>query len=92
MLSCIFILFFLPIKSFGQDSNSTTEKEYYILNFTYDSEKQSVSLNDDKDLGGAISVGKNNYSQDTGSGSQFYAQLIDINGQTKIFPDESNKI
>ncbi len=89
------ILFAFPIAGFSVSSekNETLEKkdrQYYIINFFYSAKKNVLKLNDNFNKN-PISIGEVYYTRDSGSGSQFYAQVINSKGEAEKIQDGSDR-
>lgn len=81
LLSCLNALAFSP-------TVENKNPAYYFLSLTYDSEANSVSLNQS---GFAVDVTDINLTDDTGSGSQFFAKVIDRNAKPVQFKNGTEK-
>jgi hypothetical protein len=69
-----------------------TEMAYYFLLLSYNSKDYTVKLDDQNSLGKIpLDVTNSSVTKDTGSGSQFYACVIDSTGQREIFSNNGDK-
>lgn len=78
---------FAPLFSFAAgEAQNANARSHYLLPVEWDSETNSLKPN------GNISVTKENLLKDTGSGSQFYARVINFSNKAKVFPDGDAKL
>lgn len=87
---CLNILFLLSCLNVLAFSSTEENKNpaYYFLSLAYDSEANSVSLNPD---GFAVDVTDINLTNDTGSGSQFFAKVIGGDAKSIQFKSGTDK-
>lgn len=86
-LNVIFLFSCLNVLAFSS-TEENKNPSYYFLSLTYDSEANSVSLNPG---GFAVDVTDINLTDDTGSGSQFFAKVIDGNAKPIQFKNGTDK-
>lgn len=81
---------FAPLFSLAADeAGNAGDQFYYSFSVTWDSESNALSLAGDES---SIALVKQNLLKDTGSGSQFYARVINFSNQPEIFQSGERKI
>ncbi|MDI6777787.1 MAG: hypothetical protein QMD77_01200 [Patescibacteria group bacterium] len=81
------IFFLAPAFSLAADApQNAGDPSFYSLSVFWNSESNALSLNGD------VSLAKQNLLKDTGSGSQFYARVINFNNKPEAFRDGNYKI
>ena len=84
---CILLFFFAPALSLAADeAQNAGDPSYYLLSVYWDSESNVLSLNGD------VALTSQNLLKDTGSGSQFYARVINFNNKAKVFQSGDTKM
>ena len=86
-LLAVAIFFFAPVFSLAADEpQNAGDSSYYLLSVYWDSESNALSLNGD------AALTEQNLLKDTGSGSQFYARVIDFSNKAKVFQSGDAKM
>lgn len=80
-------LFCLAQTTTSTNSNAV-QPMYYLIPIVWDAKNNTIGLKQ----GVSVSLTKENLTKDTGSGSQFYARVINFNNQSEIFPNGQAKI
>lgn len=84
------VVFFAPIFSLAaDDSKNAGDSVYYLLKVEWNSEDNSLKLASGDS---PVSLTDKNILSDTGSGSQFYARVINFNDKAKVFQSGDAKM
>ena len=85
VLSIIFFLANRNVFAFdGYSQSRKTDSKFYILRIIYNSKSNSIRL-DNNDGRRNVLLDNYNLTNDTGSGSQFYAKVLNIDNKYEIF-------
>jgi hypothetical protein len=66
------------------------KQSYYLISLTWDSEKNTITINKDQSGKPKVSLSDESLTKDNGSGSQFYAFMVNAKLQYAVF-DKKNK-
>ncbi len=79
-ISVLISIFTVPFFALAAENTATSANQsYYLLSVIWNSEKNSLSLNGD------VTLTSQNLLKDTGSGSQFYARVINFSDKPEPF-------
>jgi cbb3-type cytochrome oxidase subunit 3 len=89
-LVVISFCFFLPLFALAAgESASAGDQLYYSFSVTWDSENNVLTFDGGKDV---VNLTEENLLKDTGSGSQFYARVINFDNKAKYFSKGNAKL
>jgi hypothetical protein len=77
----------LFIASFCSANDVGAYTKFYYISVLYNSSSNSIKLDQSK----PVEITDINFTRDTGSGSQFYAQVVDFHGTPKNFANGKDK-